>query len=46
MNIFKALLYVIPVAGMSAAVACTDVEKLEIDHNGGYNTRFNEESEA
>ncbi len=46
MNIFKALLYVIPVAGMSAAVACTDVEKLEIDHNGGYNTMFNEESEA
>ena len=31
---------------MSAAVACTDVEKLEIDHNGGYNTMFNEESEA
>ena len=45
MNIIKKLLFIIPAAGM-LAVSCTDVEKMEVDHIGGYNTMNNAESEA
>ena len=45
MNIIKKLLFIIPAAGMLAA-SCTDVEKMEVDHIGGYNTMNNAESEA
>ena len=40
MNIIKKLLFIIPAAGM-LAVSCTDVEKMEVDHIGGYNTMNN-----
>lgn len=47
MKIFKRLLYIVPAASvMLSSVSCTEVEKIDIDHIGGYNTMFNEESEA
>ena len=45
MKVLKKLLYAIPLAGMIFA-SCTDVEKMEIEHIGGFNTMDNEESEA
>lgn len=46
MNTLRKFLYaIIPFAGI-VAVSCTAVEKIEVDHNGGYNTMDNEESEA
>lgn len=44
MKRLKQLLYIIPLVGMMF-VSCTEVESLEIDHVGGYNTMNNEESE-
>ena len=44
MKVLKKLLYAIPLAGMIFA-SCTDVEKMEIEHIGGFNTMDNEESE-
>ena len=45
MKVLKKLLYAIPIAGIIFA-SCTDVEKMEIEHIGGFNTMNNEESEA
>ena len=45
MKVLKKLLYAIPIAGIIFA-SCTDVEKMEIEHIGGFNTMDNEESEA
>lgn len=45
MKVLKKFLYMIPLAGMIFA-SCTDVEKLDFEHIGGYNTVDNEESEA
>lgn len=45
MNALRKLLYFIPLMGIPF-VSCTDVEKIEVDHIGGYNTMDNEESEA
>ena len=44
-SILKRILYAFPLLGMMVA-SCTDVEKIEMDHIGGYNTIDNEESEA
>ncbi len=44
MNIFNKSIFILPILGM-AALSCTEVEKIEIDHNGGYNTMNNEKSE-
>lgn len=39
MNVFKKLLYIIPVAALAFTMtACTDVENIEIDHVGGHQT--------
>ncbi len=45
MNIIKKLLCIVPVVG-AVAVSCTDTEKIEVDHIGGYNTRDDAESNA
>lgn len=45
MKTLKKLIYILPLLGL-LATACTDVENIEIDHIGGYNTMNNEESEA
>ena len=37
MKVLKKLLYAIPIAGIIFA-SCTDVEKMEIEHIGGFNT--------
>lgn len=37
MNTLKKLLYIVPFAGL-LFTSCTDVEKLEVEHIGGYNT--------
>lgn len=42
----KALLYLVPAAVLAISASCTKVEKIDIDHIGGYNTMNNEESEA
>ncbi|MCM1503205.1 MAG: glycoside hydrolase family 18 [Bacteroidales bacterium] len=45
MKIFKKLLYIVPAAGVAmSSVSCTDVEKIEVEHIGGYNTMDNEQS--
>lgn len=46
MKLLNKILYAVPVCVMAFSVSCTKVEKIEIDHNGGYNTMFNEKSEA
>ena len=38
MKTLKKLLYLLPLAGMMAFSSCTDVENIEIEHIGGYNT--------
>ena len=43
MKVLKKLLYAIPIAGIIFA-SCTDVEKMEIEHIGGFNTMDNEEA--
>lgn len=45
MKTLKKLLYTIPLAGMMFT-SCTDVENMEFEHIGGYNTMENEQSEA
>lgn len=45
MKALRKLLYVVPLLSMMAT-ACTDVENIEIEHIGGYNTMNNAESEA
>lgn len=45
MKVLKKLLYIVPLAGIMFT-SCTDVEKLEFEHIGGYNTMDNGESEA
>ena len=45
MKVLKKLLYVIPFTGI-IFTSCTDVEKMEFEHIGGYNTMNNGESEA
>lgn len=45
MNILKIFSFIVPAACLTV-FSCTDVEKLEIDHVGGYNTMNNAESEA
>lgn len=45
MNTLKKLLYALPLAGMMY-ISCTDIEKIEVEHIGGYNTMDNEQSEA
>lgn len=45
MNTLKKLLYALPLAGMMYT-SCTDIEKIEVEHIGGYNTIDNEQSEA
>lgn len=45
MKALRKLLYIIPFMGM-LATACTDVENLDFEHIGGYNTMENAESEA
>lgn len=37
MNTLKKLLYIVPFTGLLFA-SCTDVEKIEVEHIGGYNT--------
>lgn len=37
MNTLKKLLYIVPLTGLLFA-SCTDVEKIEVEHIGGYNT--------
>lgn len=44
MKMIKKLLYIIPLAGMMFT-SCTDVENMEIDHIGGYNTMDDAKSE-
>lgn len=46
MKTLKKLLYLLPVAGMMAVSSCTDVENIEVEHIGGYNTSNDEKSEA
>lgn len=38
MKALKKLLYLLPLAGMMAFSSCTDVENIEVEHIGGYNT--------
>lgn len=45
-NLLKILMICPIAAGGMLLASCTDVEKLEIDHIGGYNTMNNAESEA
>ncbi|WP_308743935.1 glycoside hydrolase family 18 [uncultured Bacteroides sp.] len=45
MKVLKRLLYMIPLVGM-IFTSCTDVERLDFEHIGGYNTMNNGESEA
>ena len=45
MKALKKILYIIPLLSMMAT-SCTDVENIEIDHIGGYNTLDNAKSEA
>lgn len=45
MKALRKLLYVVPLLGLMFT-ACTDVENLEFEHIGGYNTMDNEKSEA
>lgn len=45
-NILKILMMCPVAAGGMLLASCTDVEKIEIDHIGGYNTMDNAKSEA
>lgn len=45
MKALRKLLYIVPLVGMMAT-SCTDVENIEIEHIGGYNTMGNGESDA
>lgn len=45
MKALRKLLYVVPLLGL-LSTACTDVENLEFEHIGGYNTMENGKSEA
>lgn len=45
MKMLKKILCVVPLAGI-IFTSCTDVEKMEFEHIGGYNTMDNDESEA
>ena len=45
MKAFKKLLYIVPLLGMMAT-SCTDVENIQVEHIGGYNTMDNEKSDA
>lgn len=38
MKAFKKILYLFSLSGLMATVACTEVENLEVEHIGGYNT--------
>lgn len=46
MKAISKLLYGIPALAMAALASCTDVEPMQIEHIGGYNTMDNEQSEA
>ena len=45
-NILKILIMCPVAAGGMLLASCTDVERIEIDHIGGYNTMDNAKSEA
>lgn len=45
MKTLRKLLYIVPLLGM-IVTACTDVENIEIEHIGGYNTMENAKSDA
>lgn len=45
MNILRKLLYALPLTGIMYT-SCTDIEKIEVEHIGGYNTMNDEQSEA
>lgn len=38
MKALRKLLYLLPLAGLMATTACTEVENMEVEHIGGYNT--------
>lgn len=38
MKALRKLLYILPLAGLMAMTSCTDVENMETEHIGGYNT--------
>lgn len=42
----RKLLYIVPLLALTAAVSCTDVENMDMEHIGGYATMNNAESEA
>ena len=45
MKALRKLLYILPLAGLLASTSCTDIENIEVEHIGGYNTMNDTESE-
>lgn len=45
MKTLKNLLYLLPMMGMMTISSCTDVENIEVEHIGGFNTSNDEKSE-
>ena len=44
MKALRKLLYILPLAGLLASTSCTDIENIEVEHIGGYNTMNDTES--